>query len=46
MAVELNILVRIEIEETPSLSDGLCLTVDKEELSQMGNCLIWMMICA
>jgi len=43
MAVEL-ILIRIEIKESPSLSGGLCLTVDEDEPSPRGNCLIWMMI--
>jgi len=34
MAVELNILVQIDIRESLSLSGGLCLDKDKDELSQ------------
>jgi len=44
MAVELNILVRIEIGKSSSLSSGMCLTVDDGELSPKDNCLVWMMI--
>jgi len=44
MAVELNILVWIEIGESLSLSGGLCLAKDKDELSPGSNCLVWMMI--
>jgi len=44
MTVKLNILIRIEIEESPSLSGSLCLTVDEEELFPRSKCLVWMMI--
>jgi len=44
MAVELNILIRIEIKESPFLSDGLRLAVDEDELSLRDNCLVWMKI--
>ena len=44
MAVELNILLQIEIGESPSLSGGPCLAIDEGELSPKGNYLVWMMI--
>ena len=44
MAVELNVLTRIDIGESMFLSGGSCLTAYKDELILRGNCLIWMMI--
>jgi len=44
MAVELNILIRIEIGKSSSLSGGPCIAIDRGELSPRGNCLVWMMI--
>jgi len=44
MAVQLNILVQIEMGESPSLSGGPWLAVDEDELSPRGNYLVWMMI--
>jgi len=44
MTVELNILLRIEIRESASLSGGLCPAVDNNELSSRDNCLVWIMI--
>jgi len=44
MAVELNVLIRIKIGESPFLSSGSCLAADKEELFLRDNYLIWMMI--
>jgi len=44
VAIELNTLVRIDIGESSSLSGGLRLAVDEDELSPRGNCLVWMMI--
>ena len=44
MAVELNILIWIEIGESPSPSGGPCIAKDKDELFPGSNCLVWMMI--
>jgi len=44
MAVELNILHRIEIKESSSLSGDTRLAVDEDELSLRGNYLVWMKI--
>ena len=44
MAVELNILVQINIGESSSLSSSPRLVVDEDEISLRGNFLVWMMI--
>ena len=44
MVVELNILIRIEIRESPSPSGGSCLAKNKDEHFSRSNYLIWMTI--
>ena len=43
MAVELNILVQIEIRESSYLSGSPRLTVYEDVLYSRDNCLVWMM---
>ena len=44
MAIKLNILIWIEIRESPSLSDNSRFAVHKDKLSPRSNCLVWMTI--
>ena len=44
MAVELNILIRIQLGESSYPSGGPRFSKDKDELSSWSNCLVWMMI--